>query len=102
MEKELLNTIDFASTKGDRFLFVGLLLIGIIAASIIFKYLTSRLDRVEKKMDQVQTDFNSHLRTANKEVLDVQTWQPPVGTIAKLASEVDFALIPQKPEEEQE
>ena len=73
MEKELLNTIDFASTKGDRFLFVGLLLIGIIAASIIFKYLTSRLDRVEKKMDQVQTDFNSHLRTANKEMLDVLT-----------------------------
>jgi len=71
MEKELLNTIDFASTKGDRFLFVGLLLIGIIAASIVFKYLTSRLDRVEKKMDQVQSDFNAHLRTANKEMMDV-------------------------------
>jgi tetrahydromethanopterin S-methyltransferase subunit G len=71
MEKELLNTIDFASTKSDRFLFVGLLLIGIIAASIIFKYLTSRLDRVEKKMDQVQSDFNAHLRTANKEMMDV-------------------------------
>jgi len=71
MEKELLNTIDFASTKGDRFLFVGLLLIGIIAASIVFKYLTSRLDRVEKKMDQVQSDFNSHLRIANKEMMEV-------------------------------
>jgi hypothetical protein len=48
-------------------------------------------------MDQVQTDFNSHLRTANKEVLDVQTWQPPVGTIAKLVSEVDFSNLPENP-----
>jgi hypothetical protein len=71
MNEQLLETIDFASTKGDRFLFVGLLLIGIIAASIVFKYLTSRLDRVEKKMDQVQADFNAHLRTANKEMMDV-------------------------------
>jgi hypothetical protein len=71
MDEKIIETIDFASTKGDRFLFVGLLLIGIIAASIIFKYLTSRLDRVEKKMDQVQADFNCHLRTANKEMMDV-------------------------------
>ena len=71
MEENILQTIDFASTKSDRFLFVGLLLVGIIAASIIFKYLTSRLDQVEKKMEQVQVDFNTHLRTANKEMMEI-------------------------------
>jgi hypothetical protein len=71
MEESILQTIDFASTKSDRFLFVGLLLVGIIAASIIFKYLTSRLDQVEKKMEQVQVDFNTHLRTANKEMMEI-------------------------------
>jgi len=71
MNEQLLETIDFASSKGDRFLFISLLALGIIAASVIFKYLTSRLDKVEKKMDQVQSDFNSHLRTANKEMMEV-------------------------------
>jgi|LakMenE01Jun11ns_1017448.scaffolds.fasta_scaffold9911805_2 tetrahydromethanopterin S-methyltransferase subunit G len=71
MEENILQTIDFAATKSDRFLFVGLLLVGIIAASIIFKYLTSRLDQVEKKMEQVQVDFNTHLRTANKEMMEI-------------------------------
>jgi len=71
MEESILQTIDFAATKSDRFLFVGLLLVGITAASIIFKYLTSRLDQVEKKMEQVQVDFNTHLRTANKEMMEI-------------------------------
>jgi hypothetical protein len=29
---------------------------------------------------------------------NIQTWQPPAGTIAKLASEVDFNNLPEKPE----
>jgi hypothetical protein len=30
---------------------------------------------------------------------NLNTWTPPVGTIAKLASEVDFSSLPEKPEE---
>jgi hypothetical protein len=33
---------------------------------------------------------------------NVQTWSPPVGTIAKLVSEVDFNNLPQKPEESEQ
>jgi hypothetical protein len=33
---------------------------------------------------------------------NVQTWKPPVGTIAKLVSEVDFNNLPQKPEESEQ
>jgi hypothetical protein len=29
------------------------------------------LDQVEKKMEQVQVDFNTHLRTANKEMMEI-------------------------------
>jgi len=71
MEENILKTIELASTKGDRFMFIALLALGIIAASIIFKYLTSRLDKVEKKMDQVQHEFNDHLRNVNKEMMEV-------------------------------
>jgi tetrahydromethanopterin S-methyltransferase subunit G len=71
MEESILKTIDLASTKGDRFMFVALLALGIIAVSVVFKYLTSRLDKVEKKMDQVQHEFNDHLRNVNKEMMEV-------------------------------
>lgn len=71
MEESLLKTIELASTKGDRFMFIALLALGIVAASIVFKYLTSRLDKVEKKMDQVQHEFNDHLRSVNKEMMEV-------------------------------
>jgi uncharacterized protein YoxC len=71
MEENILKTIELASTKGDRFMFIALLALGIVAASIVFKYLTSRLDKVEKKMDQVQHEFNDHLRSVNKEMMEV-------------------------------
>ena len=29
---------------------------------------------------------------------NLETWQPPQGTIVKLESEVDFATLPEKPE----
>lgn len=29
---------------------------------------------------------------------NLETWQPPEGTIAKPASEVDFSSLPEKPE----
>jgi tetrahydromethanopterin S-methyltransferase subunit G len=71
MEESIFKTIELASTKGDRFMFIALLALGIVAASIVFKYLTSRLDKVEKKMDQVQHEFNDHLRSVNKEMMEV-------------------------------
>ena len=29
---------------------------------------------------------------------NLETWQPPEGTIAKLESEIDYQTLPQKPE----
>jgi hypothetical protein len=31
---------------------------------------------------------------------DTETWQPPEGTIAKLESEINYATLPEKPEEQ--
>jgi hypothetical protein len=31
---------------------------------------------------------------------NLKTWQPPEGTIAKLADEVDFSTLPQNPNEQ--
>lgn len=68
---EYIETISFASNQSDRWMFVALLIIGIFAIIVLFRFFTTRLERVEKKMDQVQADFNTHLKTVNKEMLEV-------------------------------
>ena len=66
-----IETINHASEQSDRWMFIALLVVVLVACAIVFKYLTLRLERVEKKMDQVQVEFNMHLKTANKDMLDV-------------------------------
>jgi type II secretory pathway pseudopilin PulG len=68
---EYVETISFAANQSDRWMFVALLVIGILAVIVLFRFFTNRLERVEKKMDQVQCEFNQHLKTANKEMLEV-------------------------------
>ena len=66
-----IDLINHAAVQSDRWMFVALLIIGILAVIVLFRFFTSRLERVEKKMDQVQSEFNTHLKTANKEMLEV-------------------------------
>lgn len=68
---EHIETITQIAQQSDRWMFVALLTIGILAVIVLFRFFTSRLDKVEKKMDQVQCEFNQHLKTANKEMLEV-------------------------------
>jgi type II secretory pathway pseudopilin PulG len=68
---EYVETISFAANQSDRWMFVALLVIGILAVVVLFRFFTNRLERVEKKMDQVQCEFNAHLKNANKEMLEV-------------------------------
>jgi hypothetical protein len=67
----IIDTITLAATQSDRWMFVALLIIGMFAVSTLFKYFTGRLDKMEKKMEMVQNEFNTHLKTANKEMLEV-------------------------------
>jgi hypothetical protein len=71
MTEKYIDTVNFVASQSDRWMFVALLVIGIIAVVVLFKYFTGRIDRVEKKMDAVQCEFNAHLKTANKEMLEV-------------------------------
>lgn len=70
MEKYI-ETITHVAQQTDRWMFVALIVIGIVAVVVLFRYFTGRIDRVEKKMDDVQCEFNQHLKTANKEMLEV-------------------------------
>jgi hypothetical protein len=71
MPDELLSLTTHASGQSDRWLFVALLIIGLAAIGVLFRYFTGRLDSLQDRMDTQTADFVSHLKTANQEMLGV-------------------------------
>jgi hypothetical protein len=71
MEKHLLEATNFAAGQSDRWLFVALLVIGLAAIGVLFRYFTARLDTLQDRMDGQTAEFVSHLKTANQEMLGV-------------------------------
>jgi hypothetical protein len=71
MEKQLLEVTNFAAGQSDRWLFVALLIIGLAAIGVLFRYFTGRLDSLQDRMDTQTAEFVAHLKTANQEMLGV-------------------------------
>jgi len=70
-DSTMLETISHAAAQSDRWLFVALLVIGILAIGILFRYFTARLDTLQDRMDKQNADFVAHLTIANREMLEV-------------------------------
>jgi hypothetical protein len=68
---EVIETANYVSQQTDRWLFVALLVIGLTAIAVLFKYFTGRLDGLQSRIDTQTNDFVNHLKAANKEMLDV-------------------------------
>ena len=66
-----IEAIDHASNQSDRWLFVALIVIGILSVFSLFRYFTSRLDKLKIQMDAQTDAFVKHLQTANREMLSV-------------------------------
>jgi hypothetical protein len=91
----VIETANYAASQSDRWLFVALLVIGLLCIGILFKYFTNRLDHLQGRMDSQTNDFMLHLKTANKEMLDVIAMAN--ATIAKnsiLIERIDKKLNP--------
>ena len=67
----VIETANYAASQSDRWLFVALLVIGLLCIGVLFKYFTNRLDHLQGRMDTQTNEFMLHLKTANKEMLDV-------------------------------
>ena len=66
-----LDLINHAATQSDRWMFIALLVIGVTAISILFKYFTGRIDALQDRMDSQTAEFVLHLKTANTEMLEI-------------------------------
>lgn len=67
----IVEAANYAAQQSDRWLFVALLIIGLFAIWVLFKFFTSRLDSLQQRMDKQTEEFVAHLKTANKEMLEV-------------------------------
>ena len=67
----VVEAANFAAQQSDRWLFVALLVIGLLCIGVLFRYFTARLDSLQSRMDIQTAEFLSHLKSANKEMLDV-------------------------------
>ena len=89
-----LGIINHAARQDATWHLIALVAIGLIFASILFRWFTRRLERVETKMDQQNEEFVEHLKTANREMLEVissnqQTTNRAITIMDRLESKLD-------------
>jgi uncharacterized membrane-anchored protein YhcB (DUF1043 family) len=72
------ETVTYAANQSDRWMFVALLVIGIIFISLMAKFFMKRFDDLQMRIDSQQLkfekqnyDFVEHLKQNNKEMLEV-------------------------------
>jgi len=66
-----LNLVNHAAQQDATWHLIALVAIGLIFASVLFRWFTKRLERVESKMDEQNTEFVQHLKTAHREMLEI-------------------------------
>jgi uncharacterized membrane-anchored protein YhcB (DUF1043 family) len=89
-----LGIINHAARQDSTWHLIALVAIGLVFASILFRWFTRRLERVETKMDQQNEEFVTHLKTANREMLEVissnqQTTNRAITIMDRLESKLD-------------
>ncbi len=67
----VIEATNHAAAQTDRWMFVALLVIGILSIGYLFRFFTQRIDALQTRMDVQSGDFINHLQKANKEMLEV-------------------------------
>jgi hypothetical protein len=75
-----IDTVTTISQQSDRWIFVALLTIGIVACWVLFRHFTARecaleakIDRIGKRGEEQTQQFITYLQSANKELAAILT-----------------------------
>jgi hypothetical protein len=71
METAIIETANYASHQSDRWLFVALLVLCILACGWMVKYFTGQIKEANTRAEKAFGDFNLHLQTANLKLTEV-------------------------------
>lgn len=68
-----IKTIDHAARQDDRWMFVALLIIGLITVWFLTRYFMRQIAELQQEIAAVRTEFETHLRTANADMVAALT-----------------------------
>jgi uncharacterized membrane-anchored protein YhcB (DUF1043 family) len=76
--ESFVETVSFVSNQSDRWMFVALLVIGLVFVFILIRFFMSRFDDLQRRIDDSQLKFDAqnaefirHLKQNNAELLEV-------------------------------
>jgi len=67
------ETIDHAAHQDDRWMFVALLAIGLVTIWFLARYFMRQIAELQREIAAVRTEFETHLRTANADMVAALT-----------------------------
>jgi hypothetical protein len=70
---QAITTIDHAAHQDDRWLFVALLMIGLVTIYFLARYFMRQIEDLQDEIAAVRTEFEMHLRTANADMVAALT-----------------------------
>lgn len=70
---ETLKTIDHASHQDDRWMFIALLVIGLITIRFLAQYFMRQVEELQREIVATRTEFERHLKTTNAEMVAALT-----------------------------
>ena len=90
-----LKIVNHAAAQDATWHLVALVVIGILFVIAIFRWFTKRMEKLETKMDHQSTEFIAHLKTANREMLEVihqnqQTTNRAISIMDRLETKLDL------------
>ena len=68
-----ITAVDHAAHQDDRWMFVALLLVGMVTIYFLARYFMREIADLQREIVAVRTEFETHLRTANADMVAALT-----------------------------
>ena len=68
-----IQAVDHAAKQDDRWLFLALLVMGILTVALLARYFVRQIAALQREIASVRTDFETHLKSANAEMVAALT-----------------------------
>jgi hypothetical protein len=68
-----IQTVDHAAHQDDRWMFVALLVIGLVTIYFLARYFMRQIAELQTEIASVRSDFETHLKTANADMVAALT-----------------------------
>ena len=68
-----ISAVDHAAHQDDRWMFVALLVVGMVTIYFLARYFMGEIAELQREIVAVRSEFETHLRTANADMVAALT-----------------------------